>query len=89
MSEPFADRELLRRARCAGSGLVRRLSLDEVVRRHTASAGIVELCLNPGGSPTYRPSIYDTRTNHEKRALADAYDRVQTARGDARRAWRG
>jgi hypothetical protein len=46
---------------------------------------------DPGGVPSYRPTLQvgRSRRGRELAILADAYDRVQAARGDRRRAYRG
>ena len=60
---------------------IRRLNLATI--RHTAFRSFVDLCVDPGGAPWYRPTLRGLPK------LADAYDRFQSARGDSRRAFRG
>lgn len=74
--------------RCIGAGRVRVLSLDEVCRVWTTAEDFADLVFDPGGISAYRPSL-DVRRAPELRALADAYDKAQEARGDSRRAYRG
>jgi len=62
-------------------------SLDMLARALTAFPDFASLVFDPGGVSTYRPSIYPDSPAHVR--LADAYDRVQAARGDSRRAYRG
>jgi len=63
---------------------------DSLTRTHTSFASFDALLNAEGG---YRPSIYmrerDHKGNVERVALALAYDDMQSARGDSRRAFRG
>ena len=59
--------------------------------RDAASCTFAELVLDPGGVPSYRPTldVTDRRLGKQNAKLADAYDDVQRALGSARRAYRG
>lgn len=59
--------------------------LDAITNELTAFASFDALLNAEGG---YRPSFY-VEYDPRLRKLADAYDKAQTERGDARRAWRG
>lgn len=69
--------------RCTERGKVNTLSLDEVARQWSVAVDFADLVYDPGGIVTYRPSL-DVR-RPELAELAAAYDKVQEARGDARR----
>lgn len=58
-------------------------SIDALVRKHTAFPSMYALLNAKGG---YRPSCYVFR--REVKLIADAYDNLQAARGDSRRAFR-
>jgi len=64
--------------------------LDMITRKLTTFASFNDL-LNAAGN--YRPSFYLTKgklgENLQKQTLAMAYDDMQFARGDSRRAYRG
>lgn len=89
MSTYFVKRTSQPCARCAETGKVTLLSLNEIARKWSSSVkDFAEFVLDPGGVKRYRPSLYlDGRP--ELTALANAYDAVQTARGDERRVFRG
>ena len=65
-------------------------TLDLLVKKHSAFLSFDDL-LDAGGR--YRPSLYvrgkSATDAREIRAIADAYDFAQQARGDTRRAYRG
>lgn len=67
--------------------------LDRLTREHTAFPSFMDMVIDPGGVRRYRPSLYGngrrSLEDRERAQLADAYDRWQTDRGDARRAYRG
>lgn len=66
-------------------GAGRLAALDAAVRKHTGFAGLADMVYDPGGVSGYRPSLYGAKVSD----IADAYDKAQEARGDARRAYRG
>lgn len=75
-----------------------RETLDRLTLAHTAFGirrhlrPFLDMVVDPDGSPTYRPSLYglrNTQAARELAELADAYDAMQAARGDSRRAYRG
>lgn len=84
----FAKRMSQPCVRCEESGKVTKLSLNELTRKWTGSADFADFAYDPGGVKSYRPSLYVVG-RAEVLALADAYDAVQIARGDTRRAFRG
>lgn len=59
----------------------------EVTAARLTGRTLLDLVVDPGGIPTYRPSFY---TCHRPAtiALADAYDAAQASRGDPRRVYR-
>ena len=57
--------------------------LDQLIARRTAFASMLELVTAAGG---YRPSL--DVADREMLRIAEAYDTVQTTRGDPRRAYR-
>lgn len=59
-------------------------TLDGICRQHTASHSFVELLTAPAD---YRPSIRLDLIGHDGVVLARAYDRMQAALGDKRRAF--
>jgi hypothetical protein len=77
--------------RAALMGLrVRSLVLVDAWSREATGRSFAELVIDPGGLPTYRPTLYvgPSRLGKQNAKLADLYDEVQAARGDARRAHR-
>lgn len=65
-------------------------ALNGMVRAHTAADGIVDLV---GQGIDYRPTLLDndgkTARDRAIQQVADAYDLLQIAIGNHRRAWRG
>ena len=78
---PIADADHTLAFALFGRVTLNRLNLATI--RHTAFRSFVDLCVDPGGAPWYRPTLRGLPK------LADAYDRFQSARGDSRRAFRG
>lgn len=62
--------------------------LDALAATWTASPDLAALVVDPGGVKSYRPSLRGSGNGRaDRERLADAYDRVQEARGDDRRAF--
>lgn len=88
MATYFTKRTSQPCARCAESGKVTTLSLNELARKWSSGGDLADFAFDPGGVKSYRPSLYiDGRA--ELLALANAYDAIQVARNDTRRAFRG